>query len=107
MSAAAEQIASTPDAPEGKLFEVPRVKVIVDQADPTVLKISFSGSVELERASKEQVEFYNALKAGKASQLAVTVHVAGAKTSHRRDSEGDVDAVVQTKSLIVTDVQLA
>ena len=40
------------------------------------------------------------------ADLVVTVHVAGAKMRHRRDSEGDVDAVVQTKSLIVTDVFL-
>jgi hypothetical protein len=52
------------------------------------------------------VEFYNQLASGKPAQITVTVHVAGTKTRHRRDKEGDVDAVVQTKSLIVTDVHL-
>lgn len=91
-----------PDA--GKLFNVPRIAVDLDDSDPTVLKISFSGSVELDRARKVDVEFFNSLKAGKARDLEIGVHVAGAKTAHRRDSEGDVDAVVQTKSLIVTDL---
>ena len=68
------------------------------------VELAFSGSIELDRVNKEQVEFYNALRAGKPSSLEVSVHVAGAKTSHRRDSDGNVDAVVQTKSLIVTDV---
>jgi len=95
------------DAEKGKLFEVPRVAVIVDQSDPTVLKVAFSGSIEIERGSAEWVEFYNQLRPGRSSDLAITVHVAGAKTAHRRDGEGDVDAVVQTKSLTVTDIHQA
>lgn len=92
------------DAPEGKLFEVPRVAVIVDDTDPTLLKLAFSGSIEIERADTKWVEFYNQLKPGKTADLSIGVFCAGPKTSHRRDSEGDVDAVVQTKSLIVTDI---
>ena len=108
MSATAEHAAQTDQAnPEtGKLFEVPRVKVIVDESDPTVLKLSFSGSIDLERSQASDVDFYNRLKDGKTADLKISVHVAGAKTAHRRDSEGDVDAVVQTKSLIVTDVEI-
>lgn len=94
------------DAEKGKLFDVPRVKVIVDETDPTVLKLAFSGSIELDRAQKADVEFYNRLKAGGSIDFACSAHVAGAKTAHRRDSEGDVDAVVQTKSLIITDVDI-
>lgn len=89
------------DAEKGKLFEVPRVAVTVDDTDPTVLKLSFSGGIELERGKADDVELYNRLVSGKDVDLDVTCHVAGAKTTHRRDSEGDVDAVVQTKSLIV------
>ena len=89
------------DAEKGKLFEVPRVAVIVDETDPTVLKLSFSGSIELDRTDASDVELYNQLRAGQSAELHVTAHVAGAKTTHRRDSEGDVDAVVQTKSLVV------
>lgn len=96
-----------PNAETGKLFEVPCVKVILDEADPTVLKLSFSGSIDLERSAAQDVDFYNRLKDGKPANLEIAVHVAGAKTSHRRDSEGDVDAVVQTKSLVVTDVTIA
>lgn len=89
------------DPDKGKLFEVARVAVTLDDTDPTVLKLAFSGSIELERATASDVELYNRLTAGKNVDLEISAHVAGAKTSHRRDSEGNVDAVVQTKSLIV------
>lgn len=92
------------DAEKGKLFEVPRVAVIHDTSDPTVLKIAFSGGLELDRTAADDVEFYNGLKAGRPVTLTVEAHVAGAKTTHRRDAEGDVDAVVQTKSVIVHSV---
>ena len=97
---------SGPDAELGKLFDVPRVKIAIDKADPTVLKVAWSGSVELDRGNAAQVNFYNDLMHGKSCELVVTVHVAGARKIHRRDSEGDVDAVVETKSLVVSDVHL-
>lgn len=95
---------SGPDADAGKLFDVPRVKVVVDESDPNVLKVAFAGGVELDRGKPDEVGFYNQLKAGKSMDLEITVHVAGAKTSHHRDSDGNVDSIVQTKSLIVTDL---
>jgi hypothetical protein len=102
-----EGTASGEDAEKGKLFEVPRIKVILDETDPTVIKLAFSGSIDLDRTIAKDVEFYNRLRDGKEADLEITVHVAGAKTVHRRDSEGDVDAVVQTKSLTVTNVTVA
>lgn len=98
--------AAAPDPDTGKLFDVPRVGVLVDDTDPTLLKLAFSGSVEIERGETDWIGFYNQLRAGKPAQLTVSVHVAGARNVHRRDKEGDVDAVVQTKSLIVTDVHI-
>jgi len=95
---------SGPDAELGKLFDVPRIAIAVDDADPNVIKVAFSGGVELDRDNAAQVQFYNRLRAGQEAELVVTVHVAGAGNRHRRDSEGFVDAVVQTKSLIVSDV---
>ena len=92
------------DAEVGKLFEVPRVAVKLDDSDPTVVKIAFGGSIELDRGNAQQIEWYNALRAGGESDVAITVHVAGSRKRHRRDSEGDVDAIVETKSLIVSDV---
>lgn len=106
LASAPEGTESGPDAESGKLFEVPRIKIDIDKADPTVLKIAWSGSVELDRGNGQQAGFYNDLKPGQTLELAVIVHCAGAKQVHRRDSEGDVDAIVQTKSLIITDVHL-
>jgi hypothetical protein len=93
-----------PNEEMGKLFDVPRVGIVTDLTDPTVIKLAFGGSIELDRGNAQQIEFYNSLMAGHASDLVIGVHVKGAKMAHRRDSEGDVDAVVQTKSLVVTDV---
>lgn len=89
------------DPDKGKLFEVPRVGIVLDDSDPTVLKLAFSGSIELERGDAQAVEFYNSLKPGSNVSLSVEAFVAGPKNTHRRDSEGNVDAIVQTKSLVV------
>lgn len=93
------------DPEKGKLFEVPRVAIVIDDSDPTVLKLAFSGQIELDRANPGDVEVYNKLIAGFDADIPVTAHIAGAKTTHRRDSEGNVDAVVQTKSLIVHSIR--
>ena len=82
-----------PDAERGKLFDVPRIGIVIDEADPTVVKLAFSGSVDLDRGNAKQVEFYNDLRAGRQTEVVVTIHVAGATMRHRRDSEGDVDAI--------------
>lgn len=92
------------DPEKGKLFEVPRVGILLDETDPTVIRISFSGKVDLERASKTDVDWYNQLRAGKPFTLNVAGHVATTKTTHRRDGEGDVDSVVQVKSLTIDSV---
>lgn len=84
-----------------QLFEVPRLAVNVDEADPNVIRVSFSGAVELRRGDPDDVEFYNELEPESVQRLTVSVYVAGAKTTHRRDSEGETDAVVQTKSVVV------
>jgi len=102
--ATVEGTESGEDPDLGKLFEVPRIAVNVDDSDPNVIKLAFSGSVELDRDNAQMVEFFNTLVAGESKGLVVDVHVAGATQRHRRDSEGVVDAVVQTKSLVVTDV---
>lgn len=95
------------DGEQGKLVEVPRIATTIDETDPSIIKLAFSGGIELDRADRKQVEFYNSLTAGKDRSLKVDVFVAGPKNSHRRDSEGNVDAVVQTKSVLVTDVHFA
>jgi catechol 2,3-dioxygenase-like lactoylglutathione lyase family enzyme len=95
-----------PDADKGKLFDMPRPAVIVDDADPNVLKISFSGGVEIQRGDKDWVDFYNALRAGKTGEIRVGVYTGGSTKTHRRDKSGNVDATVETKSITITDVYL-
>jgi len=95
------------DAEKGKLFDVPRVMIEIDTSDPSVIKLAFSGSVELDRTNRQQIDFYNRLKAGSESEVVVGVNVSGARKTHRRDGEGFVDAVVETKSIRVTDVYFA
>jgi hypothetical protein len=92
---------SGPDPDKGKLFEVPRVAVVVDETDPNVIKLAFSGSIELDRGDASDVAFYNRLKAGTNVDLDLGLFVAGPKKSHRRDPDGNVQAIVETKSLIV------
>ena len=94
------QIEPNPDT--GELF--PRPRVLVDESDPNVLKLTFSGSYEIDREDQEQVEHYNRLRHGQEAELVIGLHVAGARKIHRRDSEGYVDAVVETKALKVTEV---
>jgi hypothetical protein len=93
-----------PDPDKGKLFDLPRVKVVVDDSDPNVVKLAFSGSYELDREDKDQMEHYNRLRAGQEAELVIGVHVAGARKTHRRDAEGYVDAVVEVKTLKVSEV---
>lgn len=95
------------DAEKGKLFELPRIAITVDEADPNVLKLNFSGTVELERGNPRDAAFYNSLAAGKNVDLEVQAFVTGPTNTHRRDSEGNVDSVVQTKSLRVHSLTIA
>lgn len=90
----------------GRLFEVPRVTVLLDESDPTVLKLAFSGSYELDRDNATQVEHYNRLRAGQEVELVVTARVAGTQKGHRLDSEGDLADIVESKRLVVSEVYL-
>jgi hypothetical protein len=87
---------------KGKLFEMPKIEV--DDSNPTAVTIAFSGSVTLDRSQQSDIDLYNRLKAGKVFDLQVSGFVKGPKTTHRRDSEGNVDAVMQTKSLVIDSI---
>jgi hypothetical protein len=100
MSAAALE----PNPERGQLFEVPRVAVLQDESDPTILKLAFSGSYELDRDNASQVKSYNALRAGQEALLSLTVRVVGVHKHHRLDSEGDLADIVESKRLVVLDV---
>src|SRR5215471_19131620 len=93
-----------PNPDKGQLFEVPRVTVLMDDSDPTVLKLAFSGSYELDRDNAGQVEAYNHLRAGREALLSLTVRVAGTQKGHRLDKEGDLADIVEAKRLVVVDV---
>lgn len=87
-----------------KLFEVPRIGVIVDPSDPTILRVAFSGSVELDRGNAKQVALYNSLQAGEPVEAVVTAFVVGARKSHRLDEEGTLADVIEVKTLRVEEV---
>jgi hypothetical protein len=75
-----------------------------DKTRPTNVSVAVSGNIDLDLSQKADVDFWNELQAGKLITKETTFFVAGAKKRHRRDSEGNVDAVVETKSLIVDGV---
>lgn len=87
-----------------KLFELRAITI--DETQPNILKLSFGGSIELTRTEAEWVDFFNKLADGKVATLKLGVFVAGSKKTYRRDGEGNVDAIVQTKSVKITDVHL-
>lgn len=87
----------------GRLFELPAIDV--DESNPSSITIAFSGSIVLDRSQKDDADLYNKLKHGKVFSLNVSGLVAGSKKTHRRDSEGNVDAVVETKSLVIDSLE--
>jgi hypothetical protein len=87
---------------KGKLFEMP--KIAIDESNPTAIVIAFSGSVTLDRSQKADAELYNNLKHGKLFDLHASGLVKESKKTHRRDSEGNVDAIVETKSLVIDSI---
>lgn len=87
-----------------KLFELP--PITIDQTKPTLIQAVVSGPIPLDLSQKADIDFYNELQAGKLVTREVTFYVTGAKKTHRRDSDGNVDAVVETKSLIVDGVKI-
>lgn len=90
------------DLQKEKLFEIPPVKH--DKTKPTLIKVSVSGSIKLDMSQAADIAFYNALEAGKLIELPTSFFVASTKKTHRRDSDGNVDAVPETKSLVVDGV---
>jgi hypothetical protein len=68
---------------------------------PTKLTVNVSGQIELDMSKKSDVEFWNSLKPGATISLPADFFVASEKTTHRRDSDGNVDAVPRSKSIKV------
>lgn len=85
-----------------KLFELP--PIATDKAKPTLISVRVSGKIKLDLSQKSDVEFYNALAAGKLVTYETTFFVASTKKTHRRDKEGNVDATPETKSLVIDGV---
>ena len=86
----------------GKLFEMPAIEI--DESNPTAVSIAFSGSVTLDRSQADDMALYNKLKHGKLFDLHVSGLVKGSKKTHRRDNDGNVDAIVETKSLVIDSI---
>jgi hypothetical protein len=60
--------------------------------------------VVLDRSQPSDAKLYNDLKAGRLFSLQVDGLVKGAKTTHQRDSEGNIDAVAETKTLVIDSI---
>lgn len=97
---------TVPDPDSGKLFEVPRATVAVDDGSPTVIKVAVGGGVELERSSNDDVEFYNSLAPGDEVELRVVARVSGIRTRRKYDDEGSFVDLIATKSLVVDTIYL-
>lgn len=85
-----------------RLFEMPAVTI--DESNPTQITLAFSGTITLDRSQTDDVALYNRLASGKLFDLNVSGFVKGANTVHRRDTEGNIDAVAQTKSLVIDSI---
>lgn len=77
-----------------------------DTTKPTTIRINVNGTIDLDLSQKADVDFYNQLVPGKLITRETTFFVASVKTTHRRDSEGNVDATPQAKSLVVDGVKI-
>lgn len=84
-----------------KLFEIEP-----DTTRPSTIRVNVNGSIDLDLSQEADVAFYNALQPGKLITRETTFFVASVKTTHRRDSEGNVDATPQAKSLVVDGVKI-
>jgi hypothetical protein len=85
-----------------RLFELPPVEQ--DDASPDVLRLAFSGAVELDRTDEEDVRLYNSLAAGGIFNLELRVDVAGVVIRHKRDGRGLPSTVTHSKAIAVVDV---
>lgn len=79
-----------------RLFEVKQEPV-----RPTTITVNVSGEIKLDLSKKSDVDFFNSLVPGKTVTHEVDFFVASEKTTHRRDSDGNVDAVPRSKSIKV------
>ena len=77
-----------------------------DKTKPSTIKVNVNGTIDLDLSQKADVDFYNQLQPGKLITRETTFFVASVKTTHRRDSEGNVDATPQAKSLVVDGVKI-
>ena len=94
-----------PETTEGKLFELPAIEI--DESNPTAITLAFSGSIVLDRSQASDAALYNSLKHGKPFDLLVSGLVKGSKKTHRRDNDGNVDAIAETKSLLIDSLDTA
>jgi hypothetical protein len=75
-----------------------------DPARVTQSTVNISGKIKLDLSQKSDADFYESLKAGKLVTYETTFFVASSKKTHRRDKDGNVDAVPESKSIVVDGV---
>lgn len=96
-------LATAPPGADEKEKEQPLrlFDVTPETSRPTIITVNVSGQIKLDMSKKSDVDFYNSLKPGKSVTYETEFFVASTKTTHRRDSDGNVDAVPQSKSIKV------
>jgi hypothetical protein len=76
----------------------------VDGQSIDKIGIAFSGSVKLDRSTPDDCSLFRRLMLGKVVTLKVDAKVVGVATKGKDDSDGNTDAVVETKTLSVNTI---
>lgn len=109
--AALEQSATDePDPSKGQLFDKSQYEredlqiAKIDGQTVDKIKVSFSGSVMLDRADPADVALYNRLMLGQECELRVAGKVSGTGGGYTTSKGGELDAIIGEKKINVSTV---
>lgn len=91
------------DTAEARLFPLPRIKA--DLTSPDVIRLAFTGVVELDRENADVVEYFNALKPGKLATICITARIDGGSKIYKLDDD-EIAEVFETKRIVATEVYI-
>lgn len=66
----------------------------IDGYRPDLMKLALNGSIEIDLANQDQMEWFNNLRLGRLGVLTVTYSVAGKVTRHGVKGEAEEDHIV-------------